>query len=72
MEHNLESLNLADYYKSLSRKNKANFLKYLMVTYDLNYSTMYRKIIGTAGCNLNKLERMACNEAIQKEDVWMQ
>jgi len=41
-----------------------------MVTYDLNYNTIWRKLSGVAAYQLNTLERMACTEAIKKEDLW--
>lgn len=70
MENKFESLNLEVYYANLSRKNKAEYLKYLMVNYGMNYNTIRRKLSGVGGYNLNTLERIACKEAIQKEGLW--
>lgn len=70
MEHNFETLNLEVYYSKLSKKDKAKYLKYLMINYDLNYNTIRRKLSGAMGYNLNTLERMACKVAIEKEAEW--
>ena len=70
MEHNFDSLNLEVYYSKLSKKDKSKYLKYLMINYDLNYSTIRRKLSGAKGCNLNTLERIACKDAIEKEEEW--
>lgn len=70
MEHNFDSLNLEVYYSKLSKKDKAKYLKYLMINYDLNYNTIRRKLSGAMGYNLKTLERMACKEAIEKEAEW--
>lgn len=70
MEHNFDSLNLEVYYSKLSKKDKAKYLKYLMINYDLNYNTIRRKLSGAMGYNLNTLERLACKYAIEKEAEW--
>ena len=69
-EHKIDSLNLQDYYGNLSKKNKGLYLKYLVVTYDLNYSTIRRKLTGVDGYYLSTIERIACNEAIKNEEIW--
>lgn len=66
IEHKIDSLNLQDYYGNLSKKNKGLFLKYLVVAYDMNYSTIRRKLTGV----LSTVERIACNEAIKNEEIW--
>ena len=70
MEHNFDSLNLEVYYSKLSKKDKAKYLKYLMINYDLNYNTIRRKLSGAMGYNLSTLERLACKDAIEKEAEW--
>lgn len=59
-----------DYYMNLSKKDKNKYISYLMVTYDLNYNTIRRKLRGTNGYSLNTLERIACREAIKNEILW--
>ena len=46
------------------------FLKYLVVAYDMNYSTIRRKLTGVDGFFLSTVERIACNEAIKNEEIW--
>ena len=70
MEKKNETLDLTNYYMSLSKKDKNKLLSYLMTTYDLNYNTIRRKLCGTNGYFLNTLERMACREAIENEAAW--
>lgn len=70
MEHNFDSLNLEVYYSKLSKKDKAKYLKYLMINYDLKYNTIRRKLSGVMGYNLNTFERLACKDAIEKEAEW--
>lgn len=70
MKYNFDSLNLEGYYANLSQKEKSLFLRYLMVEYDLGYSTIRQKLAGTCNSKLNTLERMACHEAIEKEELW--
>lgn len=70
IEHKFDSLNLQDYYGNLSKKNKGLFLKYLVVAYDMNYSTIRRKLTGVDGFFLSTVERIACNEAIKNEEKW--
>lgn len=65
-----DSLNLEGYYANLTKKEKGKFLKYLLVKYDMNYNTIRRKLSGVGGYQLNTLERLACKEAIEKEDLW--
>ena len=70
MEQIFDSLYLEGYFSNLSKKEKGRYLRHLMVTYDLNYNTIRRKLSGVAAYQLNTLERMACTEAIKKEDLW--
>lgn len=70
MEQIFNSLAPEGYFANLTKKEKGKFLRYLMVTYDLNYNTIRRKLSGVAAYQLNTLERMACTEAIKKEDLW--
>lgn len=70
MEQIFDSLYLEGYFANLSKKETGRYLRHLMVTYDLNYNTIRRKLSGVAAYQLNTLERMACTEAIKKEDLW--
>lgn len=70
MEEKIKTLDPMDYYMNLSKKDKNKYISYLMVTYDLNYNTIRRKLRGTNGYSLNTLERIACREAIKNEILW--
>nr|DAW02207.1 MAG TPA: hypothetical protein [Caudoviricetes sp.] len=65
-----DSIDLQVYYAALSKKDKSNLLTYLMVTYDMNYNTIRRKLSGSEGYYLNTLERIACLEAKDNEIKW--
>lgn len=70
MEEKIKISDLMDYYMNLSKKDKNKYISYLMVTYDMNYNTIRRKLRGTNGYFLNTLERIACHEAIKNETLW--
>lgn len=48
MEQIFDSLYLEGYFANLSKKEKGRYLRHLMVTYDLNYNTIRRKLSGVA------------------------
>ena len=63
-------VNVQDYYSGLSKKNKSQFLTYLMKEYGMNYSTTLKKFCGTNTYTFRQLEIKAIEETIEKEEEW--
>ncbi|MBP3510569.1 MAG: hypothetical protein J6K19_00815 [Prevotella sp.] len=62
-------LALQDYYESLDRKSKGQFLEHLITRYGFKYTTIRAKLTGTRG-ELRKNEQMNVQEAIENERIW--
>jgi len=70
MSENLTSVQLQSYYKEkLSKKEKTEFLKYLMVTFDYSYNSIQQKMSGSA--DLNKRDIILIGEVVKNES-WRQ
>lgn len=63
-------VNVQDYYSSLSKKNKSQFLTYLMTVYGMNYNTTLKKLCGTNTYTFRQLEIKAIEESIENEEKW--
>lgn len=63
----IEKVNVHDYYRSLSKKEKGKFLTYLMNTYGMNYNTTLKKFCGTNNYEFRELELQAIKESINSE-----
>ena len=63
-------VNVQDYYSSLSKKNKSQFLTYLMKEYGMNYNTTLKKLCGTNTYTFRQLEIKAIEETIENEEEW--
>lgn len=64
----MTSVDLRDYYHSLSRKEKGKFLSYLVTEFGFSYSTMVNKLSGRY--HITKPESFLLNLAVQQEEIW--
>lgn len=71
MEQKELAVNPRNYYRSLGKKEKTQFINYLQHTYDMKYATIRRKLSNTPNSELNKLEKLAIINAIETE-AWKQ
>jgi hypothetical protein len=71
MDEKKERVNPRDYYQKLNRKEKSEFLNYLLLNFGMNYSTIRRKLSRTPLGELTKLEMMTINNVIENE-LWKQ
>lgn len=66
MSQNLTSLQLQLYYKEkLSRKEKSEFLKYLMIEFDYSYASIQQKMTGCA--EFNKRDLILIGNVVEEE-----
>lgn len=66
MSENLSGLQLQLYYKEkLNRKEKSEFLKFLMVQFDYTYNSIQQKMTGAS--NLNKRDIILISEVVKNE-----
>ncbi len=64
-----EPVRLQNYYSELSKNEKSDFLKYLMVEFDYGYASLQAKMTGKA--SLNKRDIILIGKVI-KEETWKQ
>lgn len=70
MSENMTGLELQLYYKEqLTKKEKSDFLKYLMITFDYSYASIQAKMSGNA--ELNKRDLILISDVV-KEESWRQ
>ena len=70
MSENLTGVQLQSYYKEkLSKKEKSEFLKYLIVQFDYSYASIQQKMTGAA--ELNKRDIILIGDVVEKES-WRQ
>lgn len=63
----IDNVNPQDYYCSLTKSEKSQFLAYLYNTYDMKINTTIRKLRGNYNGPIRQLERDAIMEAINTE-----
>ena len=64
---NLTDVGLQSYYKNLGKKEKSEFIKYLMVEFNYSYNSIQQKLTGKAG--LNKRDLILIDHVI-KNELW--
>ena len=64
-----EQVTISDYYKSLSKVEKGQFLKYLVKVFDFGYSTLFSKLNGSKG--FNPRDAVVINQVID-QGLWRQ
>lgn len=64
----LANVNPQDYYHSLTRKERGQFLRYLVGRLGMNYSTVSSKLGGFI--DMKQQDVVLFNLAIQKEREW--
>jgi hypothetical protein len=66
MSKNFTDVQLRVYYKeNLSKKEKSEFLRYLMMEFDYSYSSLQQKLSG--GADLNKRDLILIGSVIEDE-----
>ncbi len=63
----LSSVKLQNYYNDLTKNEKSQFLKYLLVQFDYSYSAAQSKMTGKA--EMNKRDLILIGEVVKKE-LW--
>ncbi|MCR4602474.1 MAG: hypothetical protein K5683_02925 [Prevotella sp.] len=64
-----EPVKLQAYYSELTKSEKSDFLKYLMVEFDYGYASLQAKMTGKA--SLNKRDIILIGKVI-KDELWKQ
>lgn len=64
---NLTEVGLQAYYKELGKKEKSEFIKYLMVEFSYSYASIQQKMTGKAG--FNKRDLILIGEVV-KNELW--
>lgn len=65
-----EVVTIRDYYQKLRRRDKGEFLKFLVSEFGLGYSTMSTKLNG--GAKITKTDAVLLSQAIERESEWKQ
>lgn len=63
-------IDLRAYYKNLGRKNRGNFLRFLVTEYGMGYSTIINKLNGRL--RMTKTDIFLLNLATKNELLWKQ
>ncbi len=66
-DENLTELGLQAYYKGLEKKEKSEFIRYLMVEFSYSYASIQQKMTGKAG--FNKRDLILIGEVVRNE-LW--
>ncbi len=61
---------IRDYYQKLRRRDKGEFLKFLVSEFGLGYTTMSTKLNG--GAKITKTDAVLLSQAIERESEWKQ
>ena len=64
---NLTDVGLQSYYKKLGKKEKSEFIKYLMVQFSYSYASIQQKMTGKAG--FNKRDLILIGDVV-KNELW--
>jgi hypothetical protein len=67
IDENLTEIGLQAYYKKLGKKEKSEFIKYLMVEFSYSYASIQQKMTGKAG--FNKRDLILIGEVV-KDELW--
>lgn len=65
MSENFEALQLREYYEKLTKKEKSDFLKYLLVEFDYSYNSIQQKMTGKA--DMNKRDCILIGSVVEDE-----
>lgn len=64
-----DQVTISDYYKSLSRSEKGQFIKFLIKEFDFGYSTLFSKLNGSK--EFNPRDAVVINQVIE-QGLWRQ